>query len=64
MLAPRAPPALDQPPPCVSAALAAVSDPLRQQLQQAFLGQYSTDDNPVSVCVGVYLAWQRMGCPA
>jgi hypothetical protein len=29
-------------------ALAAVSDPVRQQLQQAFISQYSTDDNPVS----------------
>jgi hypothetical protein len=29
-------------------ALAAVSNSVRQQLQQAFISQYSTDDNPVS----------------
>jgi hypothetical protein len=48
LLAPRVPPALDAPPACLVAALAAVGDPVVQQLQQAFIAQYSTDDNPVS----------------
>jgi hypothetical protein len=48
LLAPRTPPVLDVPPECLVAALAAVGDPVVQQLQQAFIAQYSTDDNPVS----------------
>jgi hypothetical protein len=48
LLAPRCPPEVPSPPPAMAAALADVSDPMRQQLQQAFIAQYSTDDNPVS----------------
>ncbi|KAF6264178.1 hypothetical protein COO60DRAFT_1457746 [Scenedesmus sp. NREL 46B-D3] len=42
-------PALGAPPQCLAAALAAVGDPMAQQLQQAFIAQYSTDDNPVKM---------------
>ncbi|KAF8060629.1 DNA primase large subunit [Scenedesmus sp. PABB004] len=49
LLAPRAPPVLDAPPACVSAALGEVGDPLRAALQQALIGQYSTDDHPVKM---------------
>jgi hypothetical protein len=49
LLAPRCPPEVASPPPAMTQALAAVSDPMRQQLQQAFIAQYSTDDNPVGV---------------
>jgi hypothetical protein len=48
LLAPRVPPPLEAPPVCIAAALAAVGDPVVQQLQQAFIAQYSTDDTPVS----------------
>lgn len=48
LLAPRGPPEVPAPPPVMLEALAAVSNPVRQQLQQAFISQYSTDDNPVS----------------
>lgn len=48
LLAPRGPPEVPSPPAVMLDALAAVSDPVRQQLQQAFISQYSTDDNPVS----------------
>lgn len=48
LLAPRAPPEVPSLPIVMVEALAAVSDPVRQQLQQAFISQYSTDDNPVS----------------
>jgi hypothetical protein len=48
LLAPRGPTEVPSPPAMMLDALAAVSDPVRQQLQQAFISQYSTDDNPVS----------------
>jgi hypothetical protein len=48
LLAPRGPPEVPAPPPVMLEALAAVSNSVRQQLQQAFISQYSTDDNPVS----------------
>lgn len=50
LLAPRGPPEVPSPPAVMLEALAAVSDPVRQQLQQAFISQYSTDDNPVKMC--------------
>uniref|UniRef100_A0A383W3N2 Uncharacterized protein n=1 Tax=Tetradesmus obliquus TaxID=3088 RepID=A0A383W3N2_TETOB len=49
LLAPRVPPPLETPPQCLAAALAAVGDPVVQQLQQAFIAQYSTDDTPVKM---------------
>jgi hypothetical protein len=49
LLAPRGPPEVPSPPAVMLEALAAVSDPVRQQLQQAFISQYSTDDNPVGL---------------
>jgi hypothetical protein len=49
LLAPRVPPPLEAPPECLVAALAAVGDPVMQQLQQAFIAQYSTDDTPVGI---------------
>jgi hypothetical protein len=47
LLAPRAPPELSEPPGCIQSALASTTDPLKQQLQQAFISQYSTDDMQV-----------------
>eukprot|EP00775_Hariotina_reticulata_P002815 gene2815-3107_t len=42
-----APPELMQPPDCIQSALASMTDPLKQQLQQALISQYSTDDMQV-----------------
>lgn len=47
LLAPREPPVLETLPAAITEVLAEAKDPTKQQLRQAFLGQYSTDDNPV-----------------